>query len=385
MEKLFLNGMNVGSREGNTFNFFKVDFQARIMEIQPQVVLVFAAEFDIRHYNVWLHYIQRSKLKFCIVCFSYKYYFHSEKTNHLRTVAPLFSEDTGYRIADLGNITSIKALLYAGNLVRNWEYFYTLPRPEHLNKNIRHVHIGHGDSDKASSSVRAQKIYDFTFVADQIAIERFRNNGINLPQDHFIIIGAPIFPDINVTEHPSKITSVVYIPTFEGANSLMNYSSLGYLHETISSIIDRKNIQMLYHPHPAMGMRVKEYKQVSDGISAKLFNGPVSMSKVEIFNKSDAALCDVSGVTSEYLFSCKPIIFPCTEKTVNDIELNANFRSVCYFWDFEKLHLEDFLRSIASDPLFEARLSFRNSKFHNVKTFQECIDRFDDALDQVCR
>jgi CDP-glycerol glycerophosphotransferase (TagB/SpsB family) len=165
----------------------------------------------------------------------------------------------------------------------------------------------------------------------------------------------------------------------------MNYSSLSYLHEIISGIISRKVVQMLYHPHPAMGMRVKEYKQVSDGISAKVFNGPVSMSKVEIFNKSDAALCDVSGVTSEYLFSCKPIIFPCTEKTINDIELNANFRSICYFWDFEKLHLEDFLRSIASDPLFEARLSFRNSKFHNVKTFQECVDRFDDALDQVCR
>ncbi len=380
MNPIFLNGQAVGSREGTSFTLLKENAFEKIKALEPEIILVFAGEFDPHHFKVWEAYLTKTTLKACIVCYSYKSYYHQQNSNHLKTSIPLFSEETGFNINDLGYITSIKALLYPANISRNWMYFYTLPKEDHTNKNIKHIHIGHGDSDKSSSSTRVQKIYDHSLIADDIAELRYAKNNIHLPVDHFLKMGAPIFPDLNVIDQPIPFKNILYIPTFEGPSSLMNYSSLEKIHKTLTKEISKKKFSFYYHPHPAMGLRQKEYKELSDQLLEKASNP--SSDKANLFNLSSAAICDASGVTSEYLFTGKPIIAPFS-RTKLSMNFNKELRSVCYLWDYESTPLSNFLKEIQYDPLFKNRMKFRDQKFKDARTFQASVDNFDAAIRSI--
>jgi len=381
MTNLFLNGVKVGVRHGDSYTFNKENTFERMIELQPEIILVFSAEFDPHHYKVWDAYLAHSTLKSCIVCHSYKSYYHHHHTDHLRTSVPLFSEETGFNINDLGHVPSLKALLYPANISRNWMYFYTLPKQDHVNKNIKHIHIGHGDSDKSSSSTRVQKIYDHSLVADAMAMDRYAKNHIALPADHFLLMGAPVFPGIEVSEGPSPIDHLLYLPTFEGPSHLMNYSSLSYVSQLLAKEFKTNTLSILYHPHPAMGLRVNEYKLISDQfLESSAFN---KKSKVEHFNTSNAAICDISGVTSEYLFTGKPIIIPFNSSFNFEKLLNPEFKKICYFWDIDHISIRNFLRSIVHDPLRKNRMEFRNRKFMHAKSFAESVSNFDNALSKA--
>ena len=378
MNPIFLNGQAVGAREGDSYTFLKENALEKIKALEPEIILVFSGEFDPHHYKVWEAYLAQTKLKACIVCYSYKNYYHHQNSNHLKTSVPIFSEETGFNINDLGYINSLKALLYPANISRNWMYFYTLPKDEHTNKNIKHIHIGHGDSDKSSSCTRVQKIYDHSLVADDIAQSRYIKNNISLPNQHFLKMGAPIFPNLSVIENPQPLKNILYIPTFEGPSPLMNYSSLDYIYNPLTKEINKNNFEFYYHPHPAMGMRQKEYKELSDELinkSSQQFND-----KEKLFNISNAAICDASGVTSEYLFTGKPIIAPYSIKSKLSINLNKDFRNICYLWNYDEISLSNFLKEIKNDPLFKNRMRFRDSKFMNARSFQDSVDNFDAAI-----
>ena len=381
MNQIFLNGQAVGTREGANFTFVKENAFDKIKALEPEFILVFAGEFDQNHYKVWENYLAQTTLRACIVCYSYKIFYHQSNSNHLKTAIPLFSEETGFNINDLGYINSIKALLYPANISRNWMYFYTLPKKDHTNKNIKHIHIGHGDSDKSSSCTRVQKIYDHSLIADDIAQLRYTQNNIHLPDEHFLTMGAPIFSGLHVIDQPQDLKSILYIPTFEGPSSLMNYSSLEYIHGTLSKEMVKNKFLLYYHPHPAMGLRLKEYKDISDQLMQKS-NNP-SLDKTKLFNLSDAAICDASGVTSEYLFTGKPIITPFSRKQNLSVHLNKEMRNICYLWNYDEVSLSNFFKEIQHDPLWKNRMRFRDRKFKNAKSFQASVDNFDQALRSV--
>ena len=379
-KRLFVNNAHIGFQEGIKFSFLKRNQAEEIQQYQPEVVLVFSVEFDYNIYSIWENYLKNSGLKFCIICFSYKEYYAKYQSNHLKTVCPIYSEELGFDIGLLGYIKSLKLLLYPGNYARNWVYFYNLPRLEHPNKEIKHIHIGHGDSDKASSYVRAQKIYDYILLADESAIKRYESNNIYLPKSSFLKMGAPTMPNIYVIKAPRAIKNVLYLPTFEGNVESTNYSSLEKISKILINFVrNSDSINLLFSPHPSTGIRLNEYAE-----SVNSLNEVVKFSKqnkIELFNKSDAAICDISGVASEYLFTCKPIIIPIHDKKIIDLLNLSELSKIAYLWDVSCVSLDLFLKSIEEDPLFESREKFRFHKFAGAINFSESVINFDKALD----
>src|SRR5699024_7383622 len=97
-------------------------------------------------------------------------------------------------------------------------------------RSAKHVYLGHGDSTKPLSIHPLHAAFDYIAVAGQAAIDRYKQAGISIPDEKFILIGRPqIFQEGSAQDRPftaSSQLSVIYAPTWSGYNSLSSYSSL---------------------------------------------------------------------------------------------------------------------------------------------------------------
>ena len=69
------------------------------------------------------------------------------------------------------------------------------------NPHLRHVFLGHGDSDKATSATPIARLYDQVWVAGRAGIDRYRAAGIDIPEGATAIHGAEL------PETPSTTTA----------------------------------------------------------------------------------------------------------------------------------------------------------------------------------
>lgn len=349
-----------------------------IASLNPDIVVVCGDRFNNNHFSVWKPYLSRLPFGVC-VC--------TKTTGGAQVDCgfPVFAEDEGYSIQHIGRIANLKLLLYISNWPNNWRYFYQYPRAANVNNLVRHVFLGHGDSDKESSHSRVAKIYDYIVVADEAAIERYHGHGVAIPKESFLMVGAPTLPGISVRTTRGPLRNLLYAPTFEAKRADANFSSLERLRPLILAQVKANQLGFVFRPHPATGVRLPEYRTYANAISEAL--PKASRDKVVQFNESDAVISDVSGVMSEYLFTGKPIIVPVApgDALARKALGESGITDVVYLWNYEAMDLQAFLSSIATDPLLDSRSEFRRKKFLGANSFDESCARFSEALTSVMR
>ena len=133
----------------------------------------------------------------------------------------------------LARLPNLKAIFYPANNGVNLQAI--------RNTNIKHVFIGHGDSNKASSANKVFRLYDEVWVAGQAHIDRFRN----IPGDYsaikFNTVGQPWMEDwLDALPDymPQERTSWGYFPTWRGYYKDTNYSSLDSVKDIIDAAFD---------------------------------------------------------------------------------------------------------------------------------------------------
>lgn len=192
---------------------------------------------------------------------------------------------------------------------------------------LSHVFLGHGDSDKATSSNPTHAMYDALFVAGQAAIERYAAHGVHIPRDRFSIVGRPQVESVVRAERPiAEVAAaagdaglaVLYAPTWRGAVDETALYSLEHGERIVRALVERGH-RVIFRPHP-FTHREPEDVALLERIWAVLAAdqaatgrehvwGPAAetdMSVFDCFNASDAMVSDVSSVVSDYLFSGKP-------------------------------------------------------------------------------
>jgi hypothetical protein len=206
-----------------------------------------------------------------------------------------------------------KVALYVGMAGRNI-HFLRYAR-------IKHVFLNHGDSDKVSSANPVVKVYDRLFVAGQIAIDRYRSAGIDLPDDRFRIIGRPQLDGVldarqRIGEGPPTL---LYAPTWEGYFEAADYSSLERSGvELIRHVLDRHpGVRIVYKPHPASGSVRPSAGAARRKVEALLrrAGGPhiIAADQPELdllawFDRADVLLSDISAVVTDFLATDKPYL-----------------------------------------------------------------------------
>ena len=202
---------------------------SRTFELPEVNYVVYYGEKDARgHYDIWDPVFAKNPNSYISI------------VRHAKTWWKLKSQPNVYPISSIKNnetllarLPNLKAIFYPANNGVN------LHGIRHAH--IKHVFIGHGDSNKASSANKVFRLYDEVLVAGQAHIDRFSN----IPGDYsaikFIKVGQPWMMDwLNTLPNymPQERTSWGYFPTWRGFYKDTSVSSLDLAKDIIDAAFD---------------------------------------------------------------------------------------------------------------------------------------------------
>ncbi|GAA2127853.1 CDP-glycerol glycerophosphotransferase family protein [Glycomyces algeriensis] len=182
---------------------------------------------------------------------------------------------------------------------------------------LKHLQLFHGESDKASSFNKVTAIYDTVFVAGQAAVDRYRAHGLDLD---FREVGRPQLASIaagpRTASGPRPV--LLYAPTWTGLTSEFDYSSLAIGRLIVEEAL-RRDLAVIMRAHPytrfnlAAARRLDEIERIlaedaEKSGRAHLWGAQAtgSVSLVDCVNAADIAVCDVSGVATDWIAADRP-------------------------------------------------------------------------------
>src|SRR4029453_59116 len=183
------------------------------------------------------------------------------------------------------------------------------------------VFLGHGDSDKPTSYNPTHAMFDVIFAAGPAATRRYAAHGVPIPPEKFRIVGRPQVEDVaraerSISDVPRPV--VLYAPTWRGHVQETLLHSLPVGERIVAALLER-GATVIFRPHAfsrqfpedvAAIERIHRLLAVDAQRSgrAPLWGAAAETERtiLDCMNSSDAMICDVSSVVSDYLFSGKP-------------------------------------------------------------------------------
>ncbi len=335
-------------------------------------------------YMMWDKYFKRTGRKFAII---------TQQEQHIvplsgKTDTPVIYARRAEDMRSILMLESVRAVFYPTNNNRNMT---TTIAPGPL-----HVHIGHGDSDKASSYRFTNNMYDKIFVAGSAAIERYAKHGVYIDLEKFVIVGRPQIEDVRVGSRNS-IKTALYAPTWHGDTSEMNYTSLYEGVCIVKALLD-SGLRVIFRPHP-QSRRSSTLSNHIDNVIDVLKDSEretgikhiygdkaeVAMSVVDCFNESDALISDVSSVVTDYLFSEKPIILISMRENAIEFTKKYPIAKAAYVIGSDMTGLGATLDMLieSDDPMKIKRRRFKEHYLGSVKTGEDYSSLFTEKVIDV--
>ena len=294
---------------------------AAVEAYDPKFVLYYAVPAGSAYQvGMWIEFLERIDERFIVVL---------RRTSAFREItrltdAPVVVRTNIWQLDDVVT-PNMTAAFYVNNSAPNVH----LVRYPHMT----HVQLLHGDSDKASSFNPVTALYDKVFVAGQAGIDRYEDNGVDIPKHKFTIVGRPQVESVEQQgPENTPVQTVLYAPTWEGHYADTNYGSLPVGPQIIRELIARERT-VIFRPHP-FSYRNPEALQNIREIHAMLradretsgrehlFGRPAEkeLDAFGCFNAADAMISDVSSVVPDFLHSGKPYGLVTMTATVDEFE-----------------------------------------------------------------
>ncbi len=149
------------------------------------------------------------------------------------------------------DLTTARVALYPANVGKN---IHLLRAPT-----MKHVFVGHGDSDKIASVNPYSKVYDEVWTAGKAGRDRYALAAVGVRDDDIVEVGRPQLAPIRqgVRDRQERIPTVLYAPTWEGWTDEPGNTSLILAGENIVRRLVQADpaVRVLYKPHPFTGTR----------------------------------------------------------------------------------------------------------------------------------
>lgn len=163
------------------------------------------------------------------------------------------------------NLAGVRVALYPANVGKNIH----LLRVPH----IKHVFIGHGDSDKLASVNPFSKVYDEVWTAGKAGRDRYALADVGVRDEDIVEVGRPQLSRIETgarTAAADGIPTVLYAPTWEGWTDDPGNTSVILAGENIVRrlVTAEPPVRVLYKPHPFTGTRSAVAKRAHERIVA---------------------------------------------------------------------------------------------------------------------
>jgi hypothetical protein len=201
------------------------------------------------------------------------------------TAIPVVCVPGGVQLMNM-DLSSVRVALYAANVGKN---IHMLRVPT-----MKHVFIGHGDSDKLASVNPFSKAYDEVWTAGRAGRDRYALADVGVRGEDIVEVGrpqlAPIKPGTGSPKHP--IPTVLYAPTWEGWDNNPGNTSLLLAGENIVGRLlnAEQPVRLLYKPHPFTGTRSFRAKAVHERITAMVEQAAADRAADPRWMKEAAAL-----------------------------------------------------------------------------------------------
>ncbi|MFG3714470.1 CDP-glycerol glycerophosphotransferase family protein [Micromonospora sp. NPDC047730] len=285
---------------------------------RPEVALYFAGPAkDVYQANMWLAPTEALDQRGVVLLRNKEAFLELADTR-----LPVICVPAGVDFMNL-ELGSVRAALYAANVGAN---IHMLREP-----GMKHVFVGHGDSDKQASVNPYSKVYDEVWVAGLAGRERYARAGVGVLDSDIVEIGRPQLAGVHTfgAESVDRPFTVLYAPTWEGwLDDDPYHTSLVLMGERIVKglLATAPAVRLIYKPHPLTGSRAKEAKTVHERIVERIRaagGNPDATSLdgtrhlvvtgrtpalFDCFNQTDLLISDVSSVVSDFVQSQRPYV-----------------------------------------------------------------------------
>ncbi len=322
-----------------------------VADLAPRFAAYFASSVGGRYQlGMWLPYFDRIGEPYVII---------TRDLRMQREIASIASAPVIYR-QTLGSleeviVPSLTTCFYVNNAVKNTHF---VERRE-----LTHVWLNHGDSEKPACYNPVHAIYDLIFAAGQAGIDRYARHGVEIPEEKFRIVGRPQAELITRAEAPIDEVArptVLYAPTWQGSFADTRVYSLPVGERIVDALL-RRGVRVIFRAHPfnyRYPAAVELIKKIQARLAADSAAGHVwgdaaeqAMSVEDCFNASDAMISDVSAVVSDYLHSDKPFAIVSVGRTPEDLLRDAPAARAAYVIEDDLDNLEPVLDDLlGGDP-----------------------------------
>lgn len=239
---------------------------AWLREYRPQTVLYFSGSKDSAYQvNMWLETMEQLDTRPLIVL--------RERVilqNLAPTTVPVICVPGGIHLMNL-DLRTVRVALYAANVGKN---IHLLRVPT-----MKHVFIGHGDSDKIASVNPFSKAYDEVWVAGRAGRDRYAIADVGVRDEDIVEVGRPQLAPIRRPQldggprggaADARCPTVLYAPTWEGWDDDPGNTSILLAGENIVRELVSADppVRVLYKPHPFTGTRSDEAGAAHERITA---------------------------------------------------------------------------------------------------------------------
>ncbi|MEU3934959.1 hypothetical protein AB0E85_23450 [Streptomyces sp. NPDC029044] len=218
-------------------------------EYKPETVLYFSGSKDSAYQvNMWLDTMEKLDSKPLIILRE-----RALLNNLAPTTVPVICVPGGVHLMNM-DLSTVRVALYAANVGKN---IHMLRVPT-----IKHVFIGHGDSDKLASVNPYSKVYDEVWTAGRAGRDRYAIADVGVRDDDIVEVGRPQLAPIQTWQGvpEGRIPTVLYAPTWEGWDGNPGNTSVVLAGENIVKQLVQADppVRVLYKPHPFTGNVSKE-------------------------------------------------------------------------------------------------------------------------------
>ncbi|MDJ1640806.1 hypothetical protein [Streptomyces pakalii] len=232
-----------------------------LREYQPTVVLYFSGSNESAYQgNMWLETMSRVEGRPLIVMRE-----RGLVPQLAETSVPVICVPAGTHLMNL-DLSTVRVCLYPANVGKN---IHILRVPT-----MKHVFIGHGDSDKLASVNPYSKVYDEVWTAGRAGRDRYALADVGIRDEDIVEVGRPQLEPIKSWTGTVKnpIPTVLYAPTWEGWDDNPGNTSLLLAGENIvRRLLNAADpVRIIYKPHPFTGIRSAKAKAVNARIRAML-------------------------------------------------------------------------------------------------------------------
>ncbi|MFF3633690.1 hypothetical protein [Streptomyces sp. NPDC002250] len=213
---------------------------------KPETVLYFSGSKDSAYQvNMWLETMEQLETRPLIILRE-----RAILNNLAPTTVPVICVPGGVHLMNL-DLSTVRVALYAANVGKN---IHLLRVPT-----MKHVFIGHGDSDKLASVNPYSKVYDEVWTAGRAGRDRYAIADVGVRDEDIVEVGrpqlAPITPGRRGEAAGGGVPTVLYAPTWEGWDGNPGNTSIVLAGENIVRKLVKADppVRVLYKPHPFTG------------------------------------------------------------------------------------------------------------------------------------